>query len=250
MAAYNSELFSHICSECQGIEEPNIFCRIFEREAHGAIAAFDAAQSPKFSALSLFWQRDKKLSPGRVCTYQFMKGSTEVVHGFAQQLMSQLTVTFVTVSPRLMQKLKRVKGCKMDCFRPASLLRMLHGQDVWTWRGIAERAGWTLRYARLNVLALRKILKKHDKVMRSHFGKELLQVACHLHQLVPVPVIHRTIMHMSCTPNGRASSLTYPTVLSSGTIDMQHAWLAEGASTGDVLQDSSENNSSEAGDAV
>lgn len=121
-------------------------------------------------------------------------------------------------------KVKKSQGLQNGCFRPASLLRMLHGQDVWTWRGIAERAGWTLRYARLNVLALRKILKKHDKVMRSHFGKELLQVACHLHQLVPVPVIHRTIMHMSCTPNGRASCLTYPSYRQVPLTCNMHGW--------------------------
>ena len=49
-------------------------------------------------------------------------------------------------------------------------------QDIWAWRATADRAGWALRYARLNVLALRKILKKHDKVLRSHFGQEILLV--------------------------------------------------------------------------
>lgn len=54
-------------------------------------------------------------------------------------------------------------------------------QDHLLWRDTAERAGWTLRYARINVLALRKILKKHDKAMKSYFGKELLQVEDSLH---------------------------------------------------------------------
>ena len=49
-------------------------------------------------------------------------------------------------------------------------------QDIWVWRAAADRAGWALRYARLNVLALRKIVKKYDKVMRSHFGQDFLEV--------------------------------------------------------------------------
>lgn len=44
------------------------------------------------------------------------------------------------------------------------------------WRTTADRAGWALRYARLNVLALRKFVKKYDKVMRGHFGRDFLQV--------------------------------------------------------------------------
>ena len=58
---------------------------------------------------------------------------------------------------------------------------MMHAQDIWAWRAAADRAGWTLRYARINVLALRKILKKYDKLMQSQFGQELLQVSTAAH---------------------------------------------------------------------
>ena len=44
------------------------------------------------------------------------------------------------------------------------------------WKGLHARLMWTRRYARINALALRKISKKHDKVLGSSKGHQFLQV--------------------------------------------------------------------------
>lgn len=49
-------------------------------------------------------------------------------------------------------------------------------QDTRPWTRLVERAAWARRFARINSLALRKIVKKHDKLMHSRAGHLFLQV--------------------------------------------------------------------------
>ena len=41
---------------------------------------------------------------------------------------------------------------------------------------LAERAHWCRKYAQLNATALRKIAKKHDKLIGGTFGQQFVQV--------------------------------------------------------------------------
>lgn len=52
-----------------------------------------------------------------------------------------------------------------------------------SWNKINERVAWARRYARINALALRKIAKKHDKLMHSRTGHLFLQVGHFCHDL-------------------------------------------------------------------
>ncbi|KAK9811160.1 hypothetical protein WJX73_007432 [Symbiochloris irregularis] len=64
---------------------------------------------------------------------------------------------------------------------PVSLLTTLGSsadglqQGSKAWNKIKERVAWARRYARINALALRKIAKKHDKLMRTRTGHLFLQ---------------------------------------------------------------------------
>lgn len=114
------------------------------RESKGTITAFDALGTPRSSAVSLF-----RTASGKAAA--------------AVQVPSAASLHVIQLP--------------VHCLTPdLTSFRVHRVQDVLLWRDTAARAGWTLRYARINVLALRKILKKHDKVMKSYFGKELLQV--------------------------------------------------------------------------
>ena len=43
-------------------------------------------------------------------------------------------------------------------------------------RSLADQAHWCREYAKVNAVALRKILEQHDMMLRNGAGQELLQV--------------------------------------------------------------------------
>ena len=52
---------------------------------------------------------------------------------------------------------------------------------------LAERAYWCRKFAKANAVALRKILKKHDKCCNNTAGREFLQVGRRASLVLPKP---------------------------------------------------------------
>ncbi|KAK9811009.1 hypothetical protein WJX73_005754 [Symbiochloris irregularis] len=117
-------------------------------------------------------------TPVGINLYDLIKTSQREVAQMLQEQLDVVDETFLREAKTTISAfdaLSTPKASAVSLFRSQAGKTTAAAQDHLLWRDTAERAGWALRYARINVLALRKILKKHDKVMKSYFGQELLQ---------------------------------------------------------------------------